>query len=33
MTLLSKYLGLYMAENKYELEGILDKIHIIKLFH
>ena len=30
MTLLSKYLGLYMAENKYELEGILDKIHIIK---
>ena len=30
MTLLSKYLGLYMAENKYELEGILDKIDIIK---
>lgn len=30
MTLLSKYLALYMLENKDELEEILDKIDIIK---
>ena len=29
MTLLSKYLALYILENKDELEGILDKIDII----